>query len=579
MRGRYTPIVDISDGTNLLATAPIVLTNDTLSLNQSGVDHGSISGLGGDDHTQYILASGTRALTGNWGVGGYNFTNVGTIGCGAITSTGSSTFDTDTLVVDAVNHRVGIGIAAPATAFNIGNGGVLQVNSAGDDKNVQLYHDDSNAYLVSSSGSIVNNSASGKFIIQHAGSSIFNIIGSTTKDQCQLTLEDNSGNQIIISNDVSSGQDFDHAVQTNPTLYVHSDLDPDISNNQWGSFVHDQENFIITSGANTGAGSAPTTDENAILLSPRGTEELRVATGGVTIVNDLVVDTDTLVVDAVNHRVGVNLASPVGEFHVYTGASGQGSVDASANELVIESSGNAGLSILTPSANVGGIFFGDPSNTKVGQIRFDHTVNKMQFQIINAADFIGNSLVMGADVSSITERTNATRKLGRFLIPHYLIAEENVIIFVGDSDGTNNILNFGDGTALGNKPTEIRFSVDVNDTTTGTGAANNANMYINSSGDIGINTITQAAKLHVVGTSRFGDQATNYTAISATGDVSFVGSAGFYPRFLTQSAEPAAGTGATQCDTSETIIWKDSDDNKIYLCFNDGGTVKTVELA
>ena len=50
-------------------------------------------------------------------------------------------------------------------------------------------------------------------------------------------------------------------------------------------------------------------------------------------------------------------------------------------------------------------------------------------------------------------------------------------------------------------------------------------------------------------------------------------------RFLTQADEPAAGTGATQCDTSELVIWKDSDDNKIYICFNDGGTVKTVEAA
>ena len=73
--------------------------------------------------------------------------------------------------------------------------------------------------------------------------------------------------------------------------------------------------------------------------------------------------------------------------------------------------------------------------------------------------------------------------------------------------------------------------------------------------------------------------STNYTQVSAAGDVSFAGSAGFYPRFLTQSAEPAAGTGATQCDTSEMVVWKDSDDSKVYICFNDGGTVKTVELA
>ncbi len=45
--------VDISDDTNLAVVSPIVLTDDTLSLNQGAVDHGSIGGLSDDDHTQY----------------------------------------------------------------------------------------------------------------------------------------------------------------------------------------------------------------------------------------------------------------------------------------------------------------------------------------------------------------------------------------------------------------------------------------------------------------------------------------------------------------------------------------------
>jgi hypothetical protein len=37
-------------------------------------DHGGLTGLGDDDHTQYILADGTRALTGNWDAGDYSIT-------------------------------------------------------------------------------------------------------------------------------------------------------------------------------------------------------------------------------------------------------------------------------------------------------------------------------------------------------------------------------------------------------------------------------------------------------------------------------------------------------------------------
>ena len=56
--------IDISDDTNLAVTSPITLTDDTVGLDQSAVDHGSIGGLGDDDHTIYSLADGTRAFSG-----------------------------------------------------------------------------------------------------------------------------------------------------------------------------------------------------------------------------------------------------------------------------------------------------------------------------------------------------------------------------------------------------------------------------------------------------------------------------------------------------------------------------------
>ena len=70
---------------------------------------------------------------------------------------------------------------------------------------------------------------------------------------------------------------------------------------------------------------------------------------------------------------------------------------------------------------------------------------------------------------------------------------------------------------------------------------------------------------------------TNHTAISATGDVSFVGSAGLYPRRIRQDEPPAAGTGATQIDTGEFVMWCDSNDSdKTYIVYNDAtkGIVK-----
>ena len=69
-------------------------------------------------------------------------------------------------------------------------------------------------------------------------------------------------------------------------------------------------------------------------------------------------------------------------------------------------------------------------------------------------------------------------------------------------------------------------------------------------------------------TVQVGDSS-NYTNTSNGGDMSFVGGAGFYPRRITQAAEPANGTGATQIDVGEVLIWRDSDDDTISITYND----------
>jgi hypothetical protein len=40
----------------------------------ASIDHGLVTGLADDDHTQYLLADGTRALTGNWAAGDFSIT-------------------------------------------------------------------------------------------------------------------------------------------------------------------------------------------------------------------------------------------------------------------------------------------------------------------------------------------------------------------------------------------------------------------------------------------------------------------------------------------------------------------------
>ncbi|KKK80555.1 hypothetical protein LCGC14_2822320, partial [marine sediment metagenome] len=83
-----------------------ILTNFPPGIfNSAGVtDHGNLAGLTDDDHTQYLLADGTRALSGNWDMGAFNVS-----------------IDSPTFFVDSNNDRVGIGNIVPAVSLEVGD--------------------------------------------------------------------------------------------------------------------------------------------------------------------------------------------------------------------------------------------------------------------------------------------------------------------------------------------------------------------------------------------------------------------------------------------------------------------------
>jgi len=102
-------------------------------------------------------------------------------------------------------------------------------------------------------------------------------------------------------------------------------------------------------------------------------------TNGLTTDNAaLKLDGTTLSVDDTNNRVGVGTSSPDGNIHVYTDASGA-TANSSADELILEGSGNTGLSILTPNTANQYIFFGDPENELAGVIQYNHPNDYMRF--------------------------------------------------------------------------------------------------------------------------------------------------------------------------------------------------------
>jgi hypothetical protein len=109
-------------------------------------------------------------------------------------------------------------------------------------------------------------------------------------------------------------------------------------------------------------------------------------------------------------------------------------------------------------------------------------------------------------------------------------------------------------------------------------AANYVDYAVTSGGD---GTITPSGgDVNVVGTLSAGDGGTtDYSKFASNGDLSFVGSSGFYPRRVSQNTEPANGTGSTQIDVGELIIWNDANGGEYWLLYNDtAGGVRGIKL-
>jgi len=90
-----------------------------------------------------------------------------------------------------------------------------------------------------------------------------------------------------------------------------------------------------------------------------------------------------LFVSGGNDVVGIGAEGDLGNaLHVKSGDSGA-SVASEADELVVEASGDSGISILSGTGNTGGINFGDSGDNDIGRLVYDQSGNSMRF-IINA---------------------------------------------------------------------------------------------------------------------------------------------------------------------------------------------------
>ena len=71
-------------------------------------------------------------------------------------------------------------------------------------------------------------------------------------------------------------------------------------------------------------------------------------------------------------NVGIGTTNPDGRLHVHSASAGAVAAHPNADDLVVENSGNSGLSVLAPDANEANIFFGSPSDQIGGFVQWVH---------------------------------------------------------------------------------------------------------------------------------------------------------------------------------------------------------------
>ena len=117
-------------------------------------------------------------------------------------------------------------------------------------------------------------------------------------------------------------------------------------------------------------------------------------------------------------NVGIGETSPLGKLHVKTADSGASAI-VHGDELVVEGSGNSGMSILSGNSSSGTIYFGDSDDNNVGEIQYSHSNNHLAFNV-NASermriDSSGN-LLIGKSSESLNNTAGLSLNGGAGLI-------------------------------------------------------------------------------------------------------------------------------------------------------------------
>ncbi len=227
--------------------------------------------------TDFVVSADTTTL-------GDSQTDSVVINAGSVSATNGLNFEEGTFVIDSANKRIGIGVDAPSTS--------LEITSA-TDAHLKL----SNA----AANTILTTLASGEFNITPTGAS--------TKIDSQL----------LVSGDTTLGTDTSNNTDVNGDLTITGlAYGPEAEfDNLKGTTITDNV-LTITGGDITGAGNISASTLAGTLTTAHQTNITKVGN-----LENLTVDSDTLVVKSTTHRVGIGRGGPARKLDVMDAADPQ----------------------------------------------------------------------------------------------------------------------------------------------------------------------------------------------------------------------------------------------------------------
>ena len=232
------------------------------------------------------------------------------------------------------------------------------------------------------------------------------------------------------------------------------------------------------------------------------------ATGTVGINNlDVTTNIDTATLRTTS-TVGIGIATPDGTCHIHTATAGTVVANANYDELVLESSGNTGMSILAPDASLASIAFGSPSDSAGADISWLYNNHELIIETSGASGFITFKVANSATAMTI----DASGEVGvGTTAPEHGI--ESVL-----TDATNAKKNIHARSSGANSDAFVGFQNDAIEYSIGVNGANDAWIIqedgvttrmtiLPTTGYVGINTASPSG-LFTVDTINAGDAIT-----------------------------------------------------------------------